>query len=554
MLFRMKFGFAKPLCIVVMIAFLAGCTTPAERAAWTTPEASDAAVSTRSARTSSLNKADSSGDWLPILDVSPRGRGLKTIDLTFETDDLLQRVRNGFSMPDIYSDLVLSQQQWYMNRPDYLRRAIERGRPYMYHIVDELEKRGMPMELVFLPMVESAYNPMALSSAKASGLWQFMPATGKRFNLGQNWWQDERRDILASTSAALDYLQTIYEMHGDWHLALASYNWGEGSVARAINKNRVNDLPTDYLSLSMPDETKNYVPKLQALKNIFSNPSIFAELGIPKVANHAYFETVSKPTPIDIKLAAKLAEMPIEEFVALNPSHNRPVIRSDTPMVIPTHKLDTFMSNLEEHEESNKPLSAWQSYTLRPGDKLEKIAPRFGMTVANLKAINGISGRIKVRPGSTLLVAGNGDMLEAGSGFEAQALTQSASTYVIKKGDTLPAIAKKHGLTVAELKRINKLSSDKIKAGARLRLAQSAEKKPPPSAQTQKNTRSQAANKPAKSTLTSAKNPVQTRYTVRKGDTLFSISRQFKVSVNELVRLNRTGVKPLIPGKSLVIR
>ena len=378
-------------------------------------------------------------------------------------------------MPDINNDLVLYHQQWYLNRPDYLRRMVERSSPYLHHIVEEIEKRGMPMELALLPMVESAYNPMAYSRARASGLWQFIPATGKRYRLDQNWWKDERRDIVASTSAALEYLQTIYDMHGDWHLALASYNWGEGAVARAVAKNKALDLPTDYLSLTMPRETQNYVPKLQALKNLFMSPKALAELAIPRIPNRPYFATVSKPTNIDVKLAAQLAEMPVNEFVALNPAHNRPVIVSDSPMVIPAEKIDTFVSNLEAHEENNKPLSSWQSYTLRPGDKLESIAPRFGLTVANLKAVNGITGRIRVPPGLTLLVPGKGapDLkpLPGQPRLVEQEPTTASKTHTVRKGETLPGIAKRYGLTVADLKRINRLSSEKIAAGTKISLA-----------------------------------------------------------------------------------
>jgi membrane-bound lytic murein transglycosylase D len=347
-------------------------------------------------------------ETLSIDEIAPHAQLPGTIDLTTAPEDLFERLRNGFSMPNINSDLVLYHQQWYMNRPDYLRRMVDRSSLYLYHIIDELNKRGMPTELALLPMVESAYNPMAYSRSHASGLWQFIPSTGKNFKLKQNWWTDQRRDIVASTSAALDYLETIYEMHGDWHLALASYNWGEGAVGRAINKNKAAGLPTDYLSLKMPNETKNYVPKLQALKNIFSSPKLLDELGLQAVPNRPYFNTIANSSNIDVKLAAKLAGMPVEDFIALNPAHNRPIIRSDTHLVIPADKVDTFNSNLETHQDNDQPLSSWQPYTFQAGDKLEKVAPRFGMTVANLKAINGITGRIKVTPGSTLLVVGRG--------------------------------------------------------------------------------------------------------------------------------------------------
>ena len=178
---------------------------------------------------------------------------------------------------------------------------VERSRPYLHHIVEELEARGMPTELALLPMVESSFNPNAYFAPTPRALWQFIPATGKRFNLEQNWWRDERRDIVASTNAALDYLQTIYDMHGDWHLALASYNWGEGAVKRAIVKNESRGLPTDYPSLNMPNETRHYVPKLQALKNIFGNAALISRLGLPFISNEPYFATLESPRPIDVK-------------------------------------------------------------------------------------------------------------------------------------------------------------------------------------------------------------------------------------------------------------
>ena len=189
------------------------------------------------------------------------------------------------------------------------------------------------------------YKRQAYSRSHASGLWQFIPATGKRFKLEQNWWKDERRDIVASTGAALDYLQAIYEMHGDWQLALASYNWGEGAVKRAVEKNIAHGLPTDYASLNMPSETRHYVPKLQALTNIFGNPALMVKLGLTEVINRPYFSTIDNVRPMDVKTAARLANMPVTEFMALNPAHNRPVIQAASSVVLPADKLDTFRSN-----------------------------------------------------------------------------------------------------------------------------------------------------------------------------------------------------------------
>ncbi len=339
---------------------------------------------------------------------------LRTIDLTIPPDDLLQRIRNGFSMPDLTSPLVADRQAWYLNRPATLKTVLNRSRRYLFYIVGELEKRGMPTELALLPIVESSYNPMAYSPARASGIWQFIPSTGKNYRLQQNWWQDQRRDIVASTGAALDYLQTIYEMQGDWHLALASYNWGEGAVARAVAKNQAKHLPTDYAHLTMPAETRYYVPKLQAIKNIIARPELFG-IQLDPIPNQAYFESVDTTSDIDVSLAAKLAETPLDEFLALNPSYNRPVMPADKggPILLPADKVQTFLTNLQLHEEQDKPLSNWRSYTLRKGERLDKVAARFNLSVARLKQINGITGRTRVGPGTALLVPNLGAQSDA---------------------------------------------------------------------------------------------------------------------------------------------
>ncbi|HEX8986757.1 MAG TPA: transglycosylase SLT domain-containing protein [Rhodocyclaceae bacterium] len=344
---------------------------------------------------------------------------LPTIDLTTPPDDLFQRMRNGFGMPDLASPLVAEKQAWYLNRPELLKRILQRSRKYLYHIVVELEKRGMPTELALLPVVESSFNPLAYSRARALGIWQFIPSTGKNYKLKQNWWLDERRDIIASTSAALDYLQNLYEMHGDWHLALASYNWGEGAVARAIAKNQAKGLPTDYEHLTMPTETRYYVPKLQAIKNIVAQPELFG-FQLDAIPNKPYFGTVDMNVDVDIATVARLAETPIQEFISLNPSYQRPVIpgESRSPLVIPYEKMQVFQDNLARYEAQDKPLSTWHTYQLKRGEKLESVAARFHLTVARLKQLNGITPRTKIGPGQNLLIptaahTGDPDLLAA---------------------------------------------------------------------------------------------------------------------------------------------
>jgi membrane-bound lytic murein transglycosylase D len=321
--------------------------------------------------------------------------------------DLWQRIRNGYGMKDIDNPQVHESAQWYASRPDYVARMVDRSSRYLYYIVEEVERRKMPTEIALLPMIESAYNPRAYSSSHASGIWQFIPSTGRLYGLRQNWWYDGRRDIVAATNAALDYLQKLYAQFGSWDLALASYNWGEGAVARAIAKNQARGLPTDYQSLNMPAETRAYVPKLQAVKNIISDPARFG-LQIAQVANEPYFTTVATQRHIDVKLAAEFAEMPLDEFKSLNPAHNKPVIKADGSdnIVLPRDKAQIFLANLENYDAR---LVSWQAYTIKAGEKPRKIAARYGISLANLKEINGIHGRKKFRTGLALLVPVKGN-------------------------------------------------------------------------------------------------------------------------------------------------
>lgn len=385
-----------------------------------------------------------------------------TIDLTIHSNNLWERIRNGFAMTNLNDDLVLHYQQWYMNRPDALRRMVERSRPYLHYIVEELEARGMPTELALLPMVESAFNPNANSSAHASGLWQFIPATGKRFNLEQNWWRDERRDVLSSTGAALDYLQAIYDMHGDWHLALASYNWGEGAVKRAIGKNESRGLPTDYPNLTMPNETRNYVPKLQALKNILGDPAMISQLGLPVIPNEPYFATLETRRPMDVKTAARLANISLEEFKRLNPSHNRPIIKADTPLVIPADKLDAFRSNLKN---TQAPLTQWQAYTVTSASRLDRIAADFDTTARELAQVNGLSEKVRLGAGSTLLVPGSGSSISLNN-----LLNTSAPQHIIEPEPVVHNCGKaKRGKHAAKKcsKREQRLAAKSNKAGGK---------------------------------------------------------------------------------------
>lgn len=322
------------------------------------------------------------------------------VDLVTAPTSLWDRIRQGFGVPDLSSPLVQQQIDWFANRPDFIKRTVARSSLYLYHIVEEVQKRGMPTEIALLPVVESAFNPVAYSRAHASGIWQFIPSTGKDFGLKQNFWYDGRRDVMAATSAALDYLEKLYGMFGSWDLALAAYNWGEGAVSRAIARNAARGLPTDYQSLTMPSETRHYVPRLQAVKHIIANPQQYG-ITLEEIPNRPYFATVTTNRHMDMRLAAKLADTPLEEFMSLNPGYSRPVIRanSEQTLLVPIAKAETFRLNLEKHDQ---PLVSWQAYQIKNGETLDRIAARHNITLASLRQINGITR--KIGAGSTVLV------------------------------------------------------------------------------------------------------------------------------------------------------
>lgn len=395
------------------------------------------------------------------------------------SNDLWDRIRAGFAMPELDSPLVARHEQYYLSRPDYLQRMFGRGSFYLHHIVEEVERRGMPTELALLPFVESAMNPSALSSAKAAGLWQFIPATGKRYDLNQNWWVDNRRDVVQSTRAALDYLQTIYQMNGDdWFLALASYNWGEGAVRKAVRANQAAGRPADYANLRMPNETRNYVPKLLALKHIVLNARQLG-LQLPNLPDQPYFVTVEKTRPIDLKLAARFAGMTEAEFLALNPAHNRPVISAsrNNTLKIPVDRIDRFKAAMAEHAAQKKPFVSWQPHTLQPGESLAEIASRGGLTVPALLRANGISPGTHLLAGTRLLVpthrVSDENLVEQ---FDGPRLYQQVDAgplvHRVRRGETGASIARRYGLTLAELRTMNRRVSP-LKPGMTLTVRRS---------------------------------------------------------------------------------
>lgn len=504
---------------------------------------------------------------MATADASNNQNSNQTLNETeISSNDLWQRIKNGYAMPETTSDLTAKYEVWYSSRPDYVKRMVERSQRYLFHIVEEVEKRGMPTEIALLPMIESAYNPQANSVSNASGIWQFIPSTGKHFGLKQNWWVDNRRNITFATEAALDYLQKLHGMFGAWDLALAAYNAGEGTVGRAIEHNRKLGLPTDYESIKLPDETRNYVPKLQAVKNLMTNPDNYG-LNIQTIANTPYFAKVTAPAQIDSRLAAKLAEISNDEFLALNPSYKRPVITSSDKkheLLLPIMSAETFRTNLANYD---RPLISWKTYHAKRGEHIAKIAAKFGINLSKLRDVNNLPDQKKIKSASVLLVP-NGNQInykdsvsvatadENVAPEQEQILSniQSADnidiansenlavdtdnkntdaqrylTHKVKKGEAMQVIAKRYGISVKQVMAANSLKSTRLNAGQLLNINMTVA---------------------AKSTGSASKKQT---YTVKRGDTLHGIANQFDVAITDIKRWNKISSNQIQPGNKLII-
>jgi membrane-bound lytic murein transglycosylase D len=413
----------------------------------------------------------------PTLKTYPAHSYLPDIENSEQTDnsatDLRQRIISGYNMPQVESDFTKNHEAWYAARPDYVKRMIGRSQRYLYHIVVEVEKRGMPSEIALLPMVESAFNPKANSVSKASGIWQFMPATGKSFGLKQDWWVDNRRNVTAATNAALTYLQKLHVMFGTWDLALAAYNAGEGTVQRAIDKNRRKGLPTDYASLPLPAETRNYVPKLQAIKNIMTQPEQFG-LNIEKIPNRPYFSKVIAPEQIDAKLAASLAEISFEEFSSLNPEYNRPVITENGnahEILLPVSAANTFKTNLANY---NKPLVSWQTYHMKNGERMDKVAKKFGIDINQLREVNDLQSKGKSGGSQSILVPSNGDntINESTDSTSAsnKSINDNTKDHIVKPKETLASLGRLYKTDINTLMQLNQLDNGELQIGQTLKV------------------------------------------------------------------------------------
>ena len=378
-----------------------------------------------------LSGCASTGDWSSDTPTksSPKASRAARVNLQNQSvskvyapsDNLWIRIRDGFQMEPMNSPLEIEQVRWLSARPDYVHRSMARSSRYLFYIVQEVNARNMPTEIALLPFVESAFVTHAKSSAKAVGLWQFMPATGKDFQLTQNVFRDERRDVLQSTDAALDYLQRLHNQFGSWELALAAYNWGAGNVAKAQKRNLAAGLPTDYESLTMPKETRMYVPKLMAYRAIVLDPSAYG-IVLPQLENHPYFVAVDVGSDIDVALAIKLAEIPEDEFHSLNPSFNKPVILSNAnqQILLPFGHAEIFQANLKKY---TKPLATWTAIKVSKTESVDQAAKTLGVDPDALRQVNGIPKGMRIKAGSTVIIPKTGSR----GGDVSSALADNAS-------------------------------------------------------------------------------------------------------------------------------
>ena len=456
--------------------------------------------------------------------------------------DLWQRVRRGFVMGELSSPLVQNQELWYANRPDYIQRFVERGARYMYHIVEEVERRGLPTEIVLLPIIESAFNPQAYSRAHASGMWQFIPSTGKDFGLKQDWMTDNRRDVLLSTNAALDYLTKLYGMFNSWELAFAAYNCGEGCVGRAIAFNQRKGLPTDFVNLRLPNETRAYVPKLIAVKNIILSPGSYG-INLPAVENRPFFTMVPAPQKIDVSLAAKLAEMAPDEFAQLNPSFNRPVASTGTGyFLVPIEHADIFKFNIDLYRTLNAPMVSWTTVAAKRGDAVDAVARRHGMTAAYLRASNG---PFKEKNGKftqpvTFMAPNPKDAGEIRDAFERKVALKREQLYgTVTDGDDGPLIRgapKSDPVQFGGLGRVVKLEPAQVATQTVAIITT----RPPVAASGTDSSAGYAAPIAVAATETAETSPAPwMQYRVTKGDTLFSIAKRAGLPLSDMKSENK---------------
>lgn len=517
----------RALSAAIMGVWLAACSSLPQSPATTTtgfanPKPSQVA----------LTQASEAIDVLPAIDediIEEPTLAVSAEDVA-EFGDVWARMRHGFQMDlSVDNDRIATQRNWYLQRSDYLDRISFRASRYLFHTVAEAERYGVPSELALLPIIESSYNPQATSHAKAAGMWQFIPSTGRIFGLSQNWWYDGRRDVTESTRAAYEFLSKLHARFGDWNLALAAYNAGPGAVSRAIKRNEAAGLPTDFWSLQLPKETMSYVPRFLAVAQLVQDPAKY-DISISPVVNQPHFRIVEANSQIDLAKAAELAGISLKELQQLNPGYSRWATAPDGPhrLLVPIETSAEFDTKLAALPAPERVSIA--HYKVRNGDSLYRIAAQYNTTPAELKRLNKLKSN-RLRAGQTLVISHS---QESENSYRTAASTKAApqkqQRYSVKRGDTLSTIARRHGTTTKAL-----AAHNNIKTGSTLNLGQ-------------------RLNIPvgASSRSASKKSSQPIRYEVKKGDTLYEIASRYNVSVSQIKNWNRASNK-IKPGQDLVI-
>ena len=435
--------------------------------------------------------------------------------------DVLVRIRGHLSLPQAEHQRVDREIEWLQRNPDYLARVFGRAQRYLHFVANEVEARGMPGEFALLPVVESAFNPFGYSRSHASGLWQFIAPTGERYGLKRNYWQDQRRDVVDSTRAALDFLEHLRDrFKGDWFLAIAAYNYGPGNIQRAINRNLALRRKTDFFSLSLPAETRAYVPKLVALAKMIREPEKYG-FYLPPIPDTPYFRVVPTGGPVDLRLMAELAGVDTEELHALNPAWNRWVTDPDGPhrVLIPEVVADGFVTKFAALDANSR--ARLGVHTVAPGESLASIAGAYKVPETFIERVN-TGQRADLRPGDLLWVpTGDVSQLRAGLGSDME-----RRTHRVRSGESLWSISRRYGMTVPQLARMNNLSAKvTLQPGQRLQVAGSGG-----------NTQQQAS-----AGETQVAKAAKVNYKVRNGDTLSGIARRYAVTIHDIQAWNNMG-------------
>jgi len=475
----------------------------------------------------------------------PRGAVARPVG---SSDNLLERLRQGFSLERHDNRRVKAELEWFIRHPDYLERVFKRAQRYLPYITAEIDRRGLPLDLALLPIVESAYDPFAYSHGRAAGLWQMIPGTARRFGVKQNWWYDGRRDVVDSTRAALDYLEHLYEFNeGDWLNAIASYNSGEGNVRKAVRRNRANNKPADFWNLRLSRETSAYVPRLLALVEIVRDPARF-NLNLPDLVDEQQFVVADTDSQIDLALAAELAGVDVDTIYAFNPGYNRWSTDPTGPhrLVMPVAAADVFSEALAAVPVAER--VRWKRHKIKSGEAISQIALKYHTTVAAIRAANNLRGNT-IRAGHHLMIPVATKPLSAYSQSADARLEKTQNRkraankieHVVTAGESFWTISQSYGVATRELAAWNGMAPrDTLPVGRKLVVwtdARTADLAPRMSP-----------------TVALGNTTRKLNYTVRRGDSLYLIANRFRVTIGQLTRWNSIDKNKILrPGQKLTM-